>query len=285
MTNINLDMDCLRTFVTIIELGSFAEAAEAVGRTASAVSLQVNRLETQAGARLFHKVGRNRIPSPEGERLLETARKILDLNDRVVETLGHPQLTGEIKIGAIQDFADSVLPSILARFKLAHPQVRITARIERSKALAEAVDKGTLDLAIGVHGWSTRPHKKIRSDKMVWLGGSGFTLARTEPVPLVVFDPPCSFRNAAINALDKKKRDWFISFSSPSLSGLHAAVRAGLGVTVRTMTSFQSDLRPLSRSSQLPKLPTVGFTTYTKEKLSEPAVRLSQIIEEELQGL
>lgn len=283
MTHVNLDMDCLRTFVTIVDVGSFAEAAQRIGRTASAVSLQISRLEGQVGAKLFQKVGRRMAPSPEGERLLNTAGQMLALNDQVVEALTHQHLCGEISIGAIQDFADSILPFVLARFRQAHPRVRISAKVDGSKALAHAVDAGGLDLAIGVHGWSNRPHKKIRTDKMMWLSGVDFVLTEGEPVPLVVFEPPCGFRDAAISSLNQAGREWEIVFTSPSLSGLKAAVEAGLGITVRTLNAFQGRLRPLPKSLRLPKLPCVDFALYTKPELSAPASRLCEIVMDELQ--
>lgn len=279
----NLDMDCLRTFVTIVDVGSFVEAARRVGRTASAVSLQIGRLEDQVGAKLFRKVGRRMVPSPEGDRLLITARQVLELNDQVVEALSHHDLSGEISIGAIQDIADGVLPSVLARFTQAHPGVRLTAKVDRSKALAEAVDNGMLDLAIAVHGWSDVRHKRIRRDKMVWLGASHFKLSDTDTVPLVVFEPPCGFRDAAINSLNSAGRDWQVVFTSPSLSGLRAAIEAGLGVTARTLDSFQGQLGPLSRSSRLPKLPSVDLALYARPNLTAPASRLYEIIVDEVQ--
>ena len=185
----NLDIDCLRTSVTIVDAGSFAEAADRVGRTPSTVSLQIGRLEDRLGTKLFQKVGRRMAPTPEGERLLVTARQVLQLNDQVVEALAHRNLSGEVAIGAIQDFADSLLPCVLARFAQAHPRVRITARVDRSKLLAELVDKGTLDLAIGVRGWSNRPHETIQREQMVWLGGADFVLAasRLPKLPCVDF--------------------------------------------------------------------------------------------------
>lgn len=279
---INLDMDCLRTFVTIIDVGSFAEAAQRVGRTAPAVSLQIGRLEEQVGAKLFQKVGRRMVPSPEGERLLGTARNVLDLNDQIVEALSHQPLSGEIGIGAIQDFADTVLPSVLAQYRLSHPRVRITARVDRTTALIDAIGKGALDLAIGVSGWSSRPHEIIRKDKMMWLGSADFVLPEAGPVPLAVFEPPCSFREAAINALNEAGREWEIVFTSPSLSGLRAALEANLGITARTSKSFQGDLRALPRSSNLPTLPSVDFALYTRPDLPAPARRLCEIIVDQL---
>ena len=272
----------MRTFVTIVDVGSFAEAAQRVGRTASAVSLQMARLENQIGAKLFQKAGRRMIVSPEGERLLDTAQQMLNLNDQIVEALAHQHLSGDISIGAIQDFADSILPSVLARFRQAHPRVRITAKVDRTKALADAVDSGSLDLAVGLYGWSSRKHKKIRTDKMLWLGSADFVLAESEPVPLVVFEPPCGFRDAAINSLNQAGREWQIVFTTPSLSGLRAAIEAGLGITARTLISFHGNLRPLRQSSKLPKLPSVDFALYTKSGRDACTSRLGEIVVEEL---
>lgn len=282
MKHTNLDMDCLRTFVIIVDVGSFAEASLRIGRTASAVSLQVSRLEAQLGAQVFRKLGRKMVLSPEGERVLAMARQILNLNDLVIETLTLQNIAGEINIGAIQDFADSVLPAVLSRFRQAHPRIRLTAKVDRSKVLADAVETGALDLAVGVYGWSTRPHKKIRTDKMVWLGSKEFFVSDNDPVPLVVFEPPCGFREAAIRSLDQAGRNWEVVFTSPSLSGLRAAVEAGLGITVRTLDSFQGNLHPPLDTLHLPKLPSVDFGLYTKNDLSVPERRLCEILVEEL---
>ena len=224
------------------------------------------------------------VPSPEGERLLVAARQVLHVNDQAVEALAHQNLSGEIAIGAIQDFADSALPRVLARFRQAHPRVRIAARVGRSKLLAESVDKGALDLAIAVHGWSSRPHEIIQSERMAWLGGADFVLNDSEIVPLVVFEPPCGFRDAAIERLNRAGRAWEIVFTSPSLSGLRAAIEAGLGVTARTSNSFQGNLRPLPAASRLPDLPTVDFALYKKSALSAPAARLCEIVVELVQA-
>ena len=279
----NLDIDCLRTFVAIIDLGSFAEAARRVGRTPSAVSLQIRRLEERLGTKLFGKVGRRMAPTPEGETLLVTARQVLALNDQAVEALAHRSLSGEVAIGAIQDIAENLLPGVLSRFAKAHPGVRITAKVDRSKRLAEMVEEGTLDLAIGVHGWSGRPHDAIRTEPMVWLGGENFVPEASGAVPLVVFEPPCGFRDAAIESLNRKGRTWEIVFTSPSLSGLRAAVEAGLGVTVRTPSSFEGKLQRLPAAARLPKLPSVRFALYRKADLGAPAARLCEIVTEVLQ--
>lgn len=270
----NLDMDCLRTFVAIIELGSFAEASRLVGRTPSAVSLQVRRLEERVGAVLFQREGRRMIPNPEGERLFTTARQILQLNDSIVDEFAFPRLSGEVSLGAIQDIADTVLPEILTRFDRAYPKVRISVKVDRTKFLAEAVGKGDLDLAIGVHGWSRKKDHAIRREQMIWIGGETMRLEPDAPVPLILFEPPCSFRDAAINALNQAGKDWDIVYTSPSLSGLRAAVQAGLGVTARTVLLISSGVKALPKSTGLPKLPSIEFGLYEGSSLAGASLQM-----------
>ncbi len=279
----NLDMDCLRTFATIIETGSFAGAAARIGRTAAAVSLQIGRLEAQIGAKLFNRSGRRMLPSPDGERLLATTRKILDLNDDAVESLRFANLAGEIRLGAIQDVADAVLPAVLSRFRAAHPRVRLSVRVERSGALVEAVAGGTLDIAVGVHGIPGYGSRKICGQRMAWFGWTD-AVATDVPVPLVAFAPPCGFRDAAITALEAAGRPWEIVFTSPSLSGLRAAVAAGLGVTARTRLSFPGLPAAEPGAAGLPALPRVEFGLYARNDLAPPAARIADIVVDELRG-
>lgn len=279
----NLDMDCLRTFVTIVDQGSFARAAQTVGRTTPAVSLQITRLEDQLRTKLFQKSGRRMVLSPEGEQLISLARQILALNDRAVESLHHNTLRGEVSIGAIQDFADTFLPAVLSTFKASHPDVRITARVDRSRNLVTAVDNGHLDLAIGVSGLSVNSRQAISFDQIEWFGQKDLCLTGQGPVPLVLFEPPCPFREAALHALNEAGIEWQVTFTSPSLSGLRAAVEAGLGITARTVNSFRGQLPALSAESRLPALPPISFDLYAKPDLTQAAARLGDIVAQTVQ--
>lgn len=278
----NLDINCLRTFVTIIDSGNFAKAADRIGRTSSAVSLQIKRLEEQLGCRLFRRAGRQMVPSHEGERLLNAARQILELNDQTLESLGHRNLCGEVTFGAIQDIADTILPAILRHLSHAHPNIGIKVKVDRTKSLTEVVDKGELDLAVGVQVRSNPPHQRLRYERVVWWCNKDFEIKNDGPVPLVVFEPPCSFRDAAINTLNGAQREWEIVYTSPSLSGLRAAVQAGLGVTARAEMSFSVEQNDLMQITKLPQLPSIEFALYQQRNLSDAARRLRSIIEDAL---
>ena len=116
-----LDLDALRSFVTGMECGSFAQAALRLSRSTSAVSSQLKKLESQCGAALVTKQGRHLVLTAEGEKLMSYARRLLALNDETLRALQGERLTGEIHLGMQEDFGESLMPGILGQFKRHHP--------------------------------------------------------------------------------------------------------------------------------------------------------------------
>jgi DNA-binding transcriptional LysR family regulator len=285
VTRTNLDMDVLRSFVTGFELGSFAKAAERLGRSQSAISTQLRKLEDQAGQTLVRKSGRGLTLTPAGESLLSYARRILALNDEAVETLRGADFAGWVRLGMPQDFAETWLPAVLGRFARAHPKVRVEVRAERKAGLIDGIMTGDLDLALA-WGRGDTTHASVVAELPVrWIGLAdwpGVSALGTEPLPLVAFEPPCVFRAAGVAALDEAGIAWRLVFSSPSLAGLWAAVQAGLGVTPRTSIGMPAGLAALDAGrSGLPPLPTMPLMLHLAE--AEPAAavrRLAAILRE-----
>ncbi|GMA77397.1 hypothetical protein GCM10025880_38140 [Methylorubrum aminovorans] len=145
---VNLDMDVLRTFVTGIDLGSFAKAADCLGRSPSAISLQMRKLEDQVGQTLLRRNGRGLALTEPGEMLLGYARRLLDLNDAAVSAVATPALSGSVRLGLPQDFTETGLPTVLARFARLHPAVRVEVHVERDAVLRSELEAGRLDLAL-----------------------------------------------------------------------------------------------------------------------------------------
>ena len=121
---VNLDVDLLRAFVTVVETGSFTRAAALLGRTQPAVSLQIRRLEDQLRSPLVDRKGKGVGLTTEGAALLPQARRLLRLNDEIVSTLGDGDLEGEVRFGAPEDIATVHLPGILGAFARSHPRIR-----------------------------------------------------------------------------------------------------------------------------------------------------------------
>ena len=282
MSRIHFDLDVMRSFVTGIELGSFAKAADRLSRSTSAVSAQLKKLEDQAGTPLLRKAGRGMALTEAGEVMLGYARRLLELNDEAASAVRGVQLEGRVRLGLQEDFGENVLPEVLGRFKRAHPKLRVEVHIARNAALMQSLDAGRLDLALA---WETDVRaahaQHIRSLPMCWLGSDAERpYAADEPVPLVVLDAPCLMRTAATEALDRAGLAWRIAFTSASLAGTWAAVKAGLGISVRTPLGLPADVCTLdAAATKLPALPKLGLALYRREAEPEPVVeRLAELI-------
>jgi DNA-binding transcriptional LysR family regulator len=290
MARIAFDLEVLRSFVTGIELGSFAKAADRLGRSTSAVSAQLKKLEDQVGAPILRKSGRGLVLTAVGETLLAYARRLLSLNDEAAVAVRGVDLEGWIRLGLQEDFGERVLTEILGRFARAHPKVKIDVTVARGVELIDRMLAGRLDLALAWDGGVATPHaQSICRLAMQWIGtveGPALgTVSADSPLPLVAFEAPCLMRSAATAALDSAGMPWRLAFTSPSLSGVWAAVAAGLGVTVRTEFGLPNNLQLLDAPTMgLPSLPMVGLSLHRNEAQLAPAPqRLHEIILHTLQ--
>jgi DNA-binding transcriptional LysR family regulator len=198
----NLDIDFLRTLASAEDLGGMNRAAERVGRSQSAVSQQMRKLEEKIGQRLFRKQGRGLVLTEPGELLLKYARRILALNDEAIAALHGSGLEGAVRFGLPSDFAETWLPAALGQFKRAHPLIRVEASVDRNAVLFERLEKGQLDLAMFFSDGQHQGAERLATLPMVWIGNAERAWDPTEPVPLVLFEAPCVFRKAGIAALD-----------------------------------------------------------------------------------
>lgn len=279
---LNLDMDVLRTFAAGCALGSFARASDKVGRSPAAVSLQMRKLEGQVGQVLFRKQGRGLALTEAGETLLSYARRLLELNDEAtlaMQALGG--MEGWVRLGLPQDFADTSLPGLLARFARAWPKVRVAVRVERGARLVQLVEESELDLALTWGSRASANHRVIGSYRVVWIGAEAFQHVPDAPFPLVAFDPPCSFRARAIEGLEASGMAWRHVFASSGLAGLWAAVTAGLGVTARIAEVVPPHLRILDGASNgLPALGMMDLGLHAAEASPPPPVaRFRELLE------
>jgi DNA-binding transcriptional LysR family regulator len=257
MNRVNLDMDVLRTLVTAQQLGSFNRAAARLGRSQSAISQQMRKLEEQLGERLFQKEGRGWALTAAGEVVLAYARRILDLNDEAVSAVRDHSVDGAVRFGCPADFAESWLPGALERFKHASPAARVEVVVDRNRRLLERLDGGELDLVLALANDSRADAELVSALQLVWIGSASAAtreLDAREPLALAMFEAPCFFRQGALAALDRAGIPWRIAFTSPSLSGLWAAVSAGLGITLRTAVGLPNGVQPLPNAG-LPSAP------------------------------
>jgi DNA-binding transcriptional LysR family regulator len=281
----DLDVDLLRAFVTVVDAGGFSAAAERLLRGQSAISLQIKRLEERLGVRLMERNPRRIALTSEGELILDHARRILALNDELVARVREPELSGLVRLGAPEDFATSHLPRVLARFARAHPRVSLEVTCELTLEILERFSNGGLDLAlvkrepsVGVVG------TRVWREPLVWAATSRDLALAPGPLPLAVSPRPCVYRKRATDALDAAGRPWRIAYTCGSLAGTHAAVRAGLGVTVLPKEMVPPDLSILDgEASGLPDLRDTEMALIEAHGLAPAARRLRDVIVRELE--
>lgn len=259
-----LSVDFLRTFVAIADAGTFAAAAERVGRTVSAVSLQIDRLEDQVGRALFQKSGRRMEPTSAGRQLLDHARTILAANDAAVSAMSSDRLSGTVRLGVLHDGIEAAAATVLADFMATHPEARIEVVVDTSQALVDAMEAGKLDQAIAFQVNTRLPRDTLGLVPMRWIGNRQRGLLDERPLPLVMLEEPCAFRRAAVAALDEAGIPWRIVLVSASLAAVRAAVGAGLGITVRTGEFIQSLGGVAHEIERLPKLPQKQLCLYRR---------------------
>lgn len=273
-----IDPDLLRTFVAFVDAGSLAKAAAIVGRSPSAVTAQMQRLEEVVGEPLLAAAGRGRTLTLAGQEFVVHARRILDANREAWLTLKGARADGKVVLGATQDFSESALPDILRTFARTHPRVRIELRIGRSLELAKALDEGTADVVVTMRSEPDPSDIGLIHEPMVWFGAAAGLVVEPEEVPLALLDPPCGFRSAAIAALDLARRPYRIAATSASLSGLRAAVVAGLAVTTRTARWIGDGIVDVSRELGLPPLPEAQFSVRLRRDVDETAKELGELL-------
>lgn len=250
-----IDAEQLRTFIAIVETGSFTKAAEVVHKTQSAVSMQMKRLEERLDRPIFARDGRASKLTEDGERLLDYARRIIKLNVEALAAFDDAKLSGRVRLGMPDDYADRYLPEIMARFSRAYPGVELTVVCEPSIELVDLIDANELDLAIVTDCGTPRASETFRRERLLWVTSNRHSTHLEEPLPLALGRPTCGWRRAAIDCLETVGRPHRILYTSPNAGAVAAAVLSGLAVSVFPESGLRPGMRVLSPADGFPELP------------------------------
>ena len=270
-----LDLDLLRTFVMVIETGSFTKAAGMMGRSQPAISLQIQRLEDLICTPLIDRASRGAGLTLAGSQLLTQARRILRLNDEIIATLGEGDLEGEVRFGAPEDIASLHLTSILGGFARAHPRINLSVTADYTANLLDQLSRGLLDLAL-IKREPVGPEIGVRvwREPLVWVALDP-SILENHPLPLIIAPAPDIYRKRALTALQGAGIDFRAAFTSPSLAGQMAALRAGLGVGVLPAAMATRDLMVIG--DPLPRLADSEIALVTARGAADgPASLLAQ---------
>ena len=274
-----LDTDQLRSFLAIVDTGSFTRAAERVHKTQSAVSMHIRRLEERLGCALFVKHGRGARLTTEGESLIEFARRMIQIEAGAFAALSRNGLRGAVRLGIPDDYAELFLAEILARFYRRHPLVEVSVVCEASTELAAQVSAGALELALvtdhaGLHGFEL-----LREEPLVWVASDRLRVEDGAPIPLALGSAACLWRRATEDALAGSTRATRGLFFSKNYSAIGSVVRAGLAATTLPASMVGEGLSVLGRDDGLPDLPMTRMgLIHAPGRASEEAEALAEAI-------
>jgi DNA-binding transcriptional LysR family regulator len=273
-----LDTDQLRSFLAIVDSGSFTRAAERVNKTQSAVSMHIRRLEEQLGCVLFVKQGRGAKLTAEGEELIDYARRIMRAEAGAMAALSRKGLQGSVRLGIPDDYAEAFLADILTRFNHRHPLVEIAVTCENSIELAALVHAGALELALVTDHEGLTGFEVIREEPLRWAAAQRFKPPAGEPIPLALGSSACVWRRVADEALEGRRESVRALFVSKNYTAIGTVVRAGLAATVLPESMIGEGLRILGPAEGLPRLPLSRMGLIRSAVASEEAKALAEAI-------
>jgi DNA-binding transcriptional LysR family regulator len=278
----NLPTDLLRTFITAIDLGGYTRAAEVLGRSQPAVSLQMQRLETLLGNKLIIQSGREMKLTEDGKALAVIARQMLRLNDMAVGQFERARVHDAVRIGLPIDFAVTELQRGLTTYAQDTDAVRMEIHCDLSRILLERLHRDEIDMAVALFPGGDQQYLVQQwQEQPAWVASRNVSIARDEPVPLVTHPEGCEYRNRMTAALTARRRDWRIAYSSPGIGGVQRAVLDGLGVSALTYPTLLPDMIVLDQSEGFPQLEPLHIGLFYKHSRLANAghVAASRLIE------
>ncbi|MCM2502065.1 LysR substrate-binding domain-containing protein [Aureimonas altamirensis] len=281
-----LDLDQLRTFIAVVDTGSFTRAAEDVFKTQSAVSMQIRRLEDRLGKELFERNGRSVKLTDDGARLLSYARRMLALSQETLTAFDEEHISGHVRIGLPDDYAERFLPEIMGRFVRSNPRVELQIACETTNSLVEHVEKGHLDVALvcpsKTHAWS----EIVRREPLHFVTSACHTVHLEEVLPLAIGRADCVWRKQGIDALRQAGRQHRVLFTSWSATIVTSAVLAGLAISVLPECALRPGMRVLTEEEGFPRLKDAEIAVMRGKNTDTPVISaLIEHIRESLRNL
>ncbi len=267
-----LESEVLRSFLMVAEYGNITRASEDLGRTQSAISVQIKRLEAEVGQSLFERRARGMVLTRAGERLRASARQIVAMLDQAAADLASDPIAGHVTVGIPDDYGSELLASILADFANRHPAIDVSITCGFSVGFEEAVKKGKLDIAVYAGPQNGAAGEVLLTEQTVWAGSPDMVIAEGAPLPVALFDRSCWWRDAALNALEAANITHRTAYTSESAAGVKAAIKAGLAVGILARSTVEPAMRILGAADGLPGLPASNLMLICTDRAENPAI-------------
>lgn len=261
----NVPTDLLRAFVTVVDLGSYTKAAEVLGRTQPAVSLQIRRLEDILRTRLLNTEGKQVRLTAAGVELGPYARQMLRLNDDMISHFANETLSGWIRVGLPTDFSNTFLLNSITQFAANHPNVRLEVESMLSRDLRLALAADRLNIAIGIAPAGEDVYLvNSAAIRPIWAMADSFRWERHLPLPIVRHADPCEYAERMRAAMRGTKRTWKTVLVTSDVAGIQSALLAGLGVSALTPATLSPGLRIGREEEGFPPLESLRIGLFYK---------------------
>jgi DNA-binding transcriptional LysR family regulator len=276
-----LDLELLRSFVSVVDAGGFTRAGERVHRTQSTVSQQIKRLEDDIGQPLLDRSGKDVTPTEAGERLLSYARRLLALAEEARDVMTRPGHEGAVRLGVPEDFAAYRLTKLLAAFARSHSSLRLDVRADQSVCLKRDLERGDLDLALFKRAAGEKGGIAVWPERVHWVTSKNHPIQmKTGSVPLIGYPAGCLYRTRAIHALESTGRTWHMAYTSSNLSAIQAAVAAGMGLSILSEMAIQADHRVLTAKDGFSPIDRTEVALVASPDASPATLRLAERLAE-----
>ncbi len=274
-----MDTLLLKSFLTLAKTKNFTKAANLLYRSQSAISLQIAKLEEITGKPLFTRDRRSVNLTVEGEQFLGYAHKILQIEEEMTSHFQKPSIKGEVTFGTPEDLATAYLPNILGNFVEAYPRILLNVHCEFTMDLLKGFESQWYDLIL-IKQDPQNPHprsEEVWKEPLVWVANKEkFHFDwKQAPLPLVLGPSSCVYRKRAVDTLNKEGISWRVVYTSPSLTGTFAAVKAGLGISVLPLKMIPKELQMVRT---LPPLKDAQIALLKQEYISEAGSALSAYV-------
>ena len=264
MTNIPTEL--LRTLVAVVDLRSFTKAAQSLGVTQPAVSAQIKRLQVLLGSELLDKSAPGVTLTSAGHLVVNYARRLLSINDQILDLAGPRQASQTIRIGATGDFTAAAIAASLGRIRTQRPDLRYSVCADHLDPMLRNMREGELDLVVWLSPnaptLETRHHW---TEELVWVRSAATHVPEQGPVPIVSYGEQCLLMRNAVSAISNAGRECELSFVGSSIAGVSAAVAAGFGVAPLPRNCAKLQGVEVWDDSPLPRLPSVFCGIYVRE--------------------
>ena len=263
-----LDIQLLRSLIAVAEASTISAAAKSLNLTQPTLSLQLKRLEERSGQILFEpsRQGRSRRLTGHGMRLVGYAKRIISAYDEAILYLTYPELSGEIKLGVPEWFAEVGLNTILAQFKQMHPDVQLQVSALPSNQLRRLIAEKQLDVTIATVGDKLKPIGNTWREPLHWVASHDLKCLEQKILPLGLFVGPCPFRDQITSYLAGMGISWRAEYVSESLTTISTAVAAGLAVSALPKIAISSELKIIDDVDGFDQLPDIELGIFRSER-------------------